>query len=302
MAFGRRPSRLLAALAVASGAAAAPLPAGAQQRASTAEPVYLRLSPEPDRSLVYAHRIRAEMEAPPELGGSRSLTSRMRLRQTPVRVGADSLDLRIEVEAISVSADSVPGERLPDLTRHRGAVYLARLTTRGELVSMGGDGSGGGGVGRGGVSPVRRSVRMGGFPTLPDEPVRPGDSWVDTTRVEAGVVQGMMTEGTTVAVSRTTLEELRREGETRLAELSVVTSYSFERADSVPSSVRADMSGSGSSTVRFDVGNGRFLHAESGQDYTVNVGLPDSPRTLSVRFRVESEARLVEVGGAVGSP
>lgn len=276
------------------------VPAAGAQEASpdtgTADPVYLRLSPEPELTLTYAHRVRARVDAPPQLGGGQSLTSNMRLRQTPVRVGTDSLDVRIQIADLSLSADSVPEEQLPDLARHEGATYLARMTTRGELVRMS-EQNGGSGTGRaGGISPVQRSVRMSAFPTLPDAPVRPGDSWVDTTRVQTGVMQGMG-EGTTLAVSRTTLEELRRQGKSRVARLSVVTSYTFQPADSVRSGIEADMSGSGSASVRFDVTSGRYLHSESAQDYTVNLRYPGGDRTYSVRFHVNSEAQLVGIGG-----
>jgi len=292
------PAAVLAAAATLAGAPAAlsqEIPATGSTPGDSA-PVYLRLSPEPELPLTYAHSVRARVDAPPELGGGQSLRSRMRLRQTPVGIGTDSLDVRIEVVDIGLSADSVPEEQLPDLARHEGATYLARMTTRGELVRMS-RGEGGGGPGRaGGISPVQRSVRMSAFPALPEAPVRPGDSWTDTTLVQTGVMQGMG-EGTTVAVARTTLEELRREGSTRVADLSVVTSYTFRPADSARSAIRADMSGSGSASVRFDVTNGRYLHSESAQDYTVNLRYPKSSRTYSVRFHVESEAQLVEVGG-----
>ena len=291
------PAALLAAAAAVAGVPSAPaqeVPRAASTSGDSA-PVYLRLSPEPELAVTYAHRVRARVDAPPELGGGQSLRSRMRLRQTPVRIGADSLDVRIEVLDLSLSADSVPEEQLPDLARHEGATYLARMTTRGELVRMSTGEGGAGGSRAGGISPVQRSVRMSAFPALPDDPVRPGDSWTDTTLVETGVMQGMG-EGTTVAVSRTTLEELRREGGTRVADLSVVTSYTFRRADSARSAIRADMSGSGSASVRFDVTNGRYLHSESAQDYTVNLRYPKSSRTYSVRFHVDSEAQLVQVG------
>lgn len=220
----------------------------------------------------------------------------MRLRQTPVGVGADSLDMRIEIAELSLSADSVSEEQLPDLARHEGATYLARMTTRGELVRMS-DGADARRVDRaGGLSPVQRSVRMSAFPTLPDRPVAPGDTWVDTTRVRTGVMQGMG-EGITLSVSRTTLEEVRREGKTRIAELSVATSYTFRPADTVRSGIEANMAGSGSATVRFDVTNGRYLHSESAQDYTVNLRYPGGERTYSVRFHVNSEAQLVGIGG-----
>lgn len=236
------------------------------------------------------------MDAPAELGGGQSLESRMRLRRTPVAVGADSLDLRIEILDISLSSEDVPEEQLPDLTRHEGTSFLARMTTRGELVHMDRTQEDPGVGGTGGISPMRRSVRMSGFPTLPEDPVRPGDTWVDTTRIPTGVMRGMG-EGTTLTVSRTTLEGVSRQGQTRVAELSVVSTYAFRPADSARAGGRrANMSGSGSATVRFDVSNGRYLHSESSQDYTVNLGLPSADRAFSVRFRVENEAQLVEVG------
>lgn len=288
---------LLLAATLAAGLPPVGVPsAGAQEAGDAREPVYLRLSPEPDLTLTYAHRVRARVDAPPQLGGGQSLRTRMRLRQTPVRIGADSLDVRIDIADISLSADSVSEEQLPDLTRHDGATYLARMTTRGELVRMSEGGEERQAGRAGGISPVQRSVRMGAFPTLPAAPVRPGDSWVDTTRVQTGVMQGMG-EGTTTAVSRTTLEELRREGKTRIAELSVVTTYTFQPEDSTRSGLGVHMSGSGSASVRFDVTNGRYLHTESSQDYTVNLRYPDSSRTHSVRFRVDSEAQLVGIGG-----
>lgn len=255
----------------------------------------MELSPEPELTLTYAHRVHARVEAPPQLGGGQSLRSIMRLRQTPVRVGADSLDVRVEIADLSLSADSVPEEQLPDLERHEGATYLARMTTRGELIRMSEESGRGGADRAGGISPVQRSVRMSAFPTLPAGPVRPGDTWVDTTRVETGVMQGMG-EGTTLAVSRTTLDGLHREGTTRIAQLSTVTSYTFRPADTGRSGIEAHMSGSGSADVRFDVTNGRYLHSDAAQDYTVNLRYPGGDRTYSVRFHVDSEAQLVGIG------
>ena len=294
---GRLALLLAAALAVGLTGPGVPV-AGAQETSpdsGAADAVYLRLSPEPELTLTYAHRVRARVDAPPQLGGGQSLKSSMRLRQTPVRVGADSLDVRIEIADLSLSADSVAREQLPDLTRHRGATYLARMTTRGGLVRMSEEGAPRADR-SGGISPVQRSVRMSAFPTLPDAPVRPGDTWVDTTRVQTGVMQGMG-EGRTLAVSRTTLEEIRREGKTRVALLSVMTSYTFQSTDTARSGIEADMSGSGSASVRFDVTSGRYLHSESAQDYTVNLRYPGGDRTYSVRFHVESEAQLVGIGG-----
>ncbi len=221
----------------------------------------------------------------------------MRLRQTAVRVGADSLEVRIEIADLSLSADSVPEEQLPDLARHEGATFLARMTTRGELVRMTEENGAKPTDRAGGISPVQRSVRMSAFPILPDAPVRPGDTWVDTTRLQTGVMQGMG-EGTTVAVSRTTLEGLRQQGQTRVADLATVTSYTFHPADTVRSGIEARMSGSGSADVRFDVTNGRYLHGESAQDYTVNLRYPGGDRTYSVRFHVESDVQLVDIGGS----
>lgn len=293
----RRPGSpaVLPAAVLAIGTLTVAPAAPGQEPDAGAEPTYLRLSPQPEVTLTYAHRTHARVDAPPQLGGGQSLKSSTRLRQTPVRIGADSLDLRIEVDDISLSADSVPDEQLPDLDRHEGTSYLARMTTRGELVRISEDEGTGPERRAAGISPVQRSARMSAFPTLPDRPVRPGDTWVDTTVVRTGVMQGMG-DGATTAIARTTLEEVRREGEIRVARLSVVTSYSFRPADSVRSGIEADMSGSGAATVRFDVTNGRYLHSESVQDYTVNLRYPDASRTYSVRFHVEGEARLVGVG------
>lgn len=282
-------------------AAAAALPAAsrsgpAQERAAREEAVRLRLTPDSGRTLTYAHRTRARMEAPPQLGGGQSLEFRMRLRRTAVRLGDDSLDYRMELTDVRLSADSVPLGQLPDVTRHEGRTFRARMTTRGELVRLRVEAGSAAPARPGGIAPVRRSVRMSGFPPLPDAPVRPGDAWTDTTLVETGLARGMQ-EGTTVAVSRTTLEEVEREGESRIATLSVVSSYSFRPADSARSAVRADVSGSGSSTARFDVTHGRYLRADSSQDFTVNFRFPDTSRVHSVRLTVDSEAQLVGVGG-----
>lgn len=285
---------LLALAAAAAATAGAPRVLAAQERGAGRE-VRLRLRPDSGQVLTYAHRVRARVDAPPELGGGQTLESRMRLRQTAVRVGADSLDFRMELRDIRLSAESVPEDRLPDIERFEGTTFLARMTAAGELVRL--DQQDGPATSRraGGVSPVERSVRMSGFPPLPAERVRPGDSWVDSTVVETGVMRGME-QGRTLAVSRTTLDSLTREGGSLVAALSVTTAYTFLRADSGRAALRADMSGSGSSRVRFDVTHGRYLTSESAQDYTVNLRYPDTARVFSVRFGLESEARLVEVG------
>lgn len=287
---------LLPLLTAAAAVAGAPRGAAAQADPDPAggDPIQLRLRPDSGQTLTYAFRVRAEMETPPQLGSDRSLESRMRLRQTAVRVRPDSIDYRMELSDIRLSADSVAEDQLPNLTRYEGTTFLARMTARGELVRLDRTGGPVGGEPRG-ISPVRRSVRMSGFPPLPRERVRRGDSWVDTTVVETGVMRGMQ-EGRTLAVSRTTLDSLTRAGESLVAALSVSTTYSFRRADSAEAGLEADMSGSGSSTARFDVTHGRYLESRSAQDYTVNLRYPDTPRALSVRFSVEGEARLVEVG------
>lgn len=280
-----------------AASALAPPVVTAQQEGADREAVRLRLRPDSGKTLTYAHRVRARMEAPPQLGGGQTLESRMRLRQTAVRVGSDSVDYRMELVDIRLSADSVPEDQLPDLTRYEGTTFLARMTTGGELVRLNRqDGTAASGE-PDGMAPVQRSVRMSGFPSLPGGSVLPGDSWVDTTVVETGVMRDMQ-QGRTFAVSRTTLEGLTQEGGSLVATLSVTTAYTFRPADSSRAALRADMSGSGSSSVRFDVTHGRYLRSESAQDYTVNLRYPDSSRTFSVRFSLESEAQLVGVGQA----
>lgn len=260
-------------------------PAGAQQ----STPVQLRLSPDEGESLVYTYRLEARLEAPPEYGGNRRVETRMRLRQTAQEVTGDTLRYLMQIQELTMESDSATRSQLLDPRRFEGKTLSARITRRGEVLQVGSSGERGN-------SPqqIEQSMLQAGFPTLPDGPVRVGQTWTDTTRVPTAVLQGMG-GGNTVAVSRTTLEGMELEGATKVARLAVETTFDFlreRRQGNQP--LQADMSGSGTSTVRFDVDRGQYLSSDGTQSYRVKLKVPGAAGSVSIRFDVDSEVRLTD--------
>lgn len=264
-----------------------PYRASATGRPATA-PVHLRLSPEEGESLVYTYRLQARLEAPPEFGGNRRVETRMRLRQTAREVSGDTLRYLMQIQELAMESDSATRSQLLDPRRFEGKTLSARITRRGEVLHLGSPGAR-----KNSPQQIEQSMLQAGFPTLPDGPVRVGQTWTDTARMPTAVLQGMG-GGNTVAVSRTTLEGVEREGTTQVARLAVETTFDFLREGRGGQPLQADMSGSGRSTVRFDVDRGRYLSSTGTQSYRVEMKLPGSADSVSIRFDVDSEVRLTD--------
>lgn len=260
-------------------------------------PVRLRLSPESGQSLLYAYRVDTRIEAPREFGGTRSFRFRLRLRQTAREASGDTVDHRVEILTAAVEGDSLVRRLLPDVGRYAGDTVDARITRSGRVADLGATPRG-----RAGPAQVQQVMRQSGFPILPVRAVGVGDSWTDTTEILTGMAQALG-GGRIRAVSTSTLEEVTRTTGTTVARISVATRYSFLPGSSRQAAIRADMSGSGKATVRFDVDRGRYLSSEASRDFTVNLTIPGTTQPRSVQVDTESSARLLQEasGGASGS-
>lgn len=270
----------LSALVALAAAAPQASPLAAQE-----ERVALRLSPEVGETDTYRFEQDLDIDLPPEFGGSQAAHFVLVLRQTAQDVSGDTLSLLSEVEDVAVD---VSGQQQGlDFSRFEGQRFRARVTRRGEIVSLEPEGEA-----AAGVDDVRESIRQVGFPVLPPAPVAIGDAWTDTTRVEAGAM-GVPASGDIVSVNRTTLERLSEEDGRRIAHLTVRTRFGFEPRGAGMAGMSVQISGSARDTVRFDVTEGRFLDAGGRQQFVMEMALPGTAASMQVRATGERQAKLL---------
>lgn len=255
-------------------------PASAQEA-----PVVLRLTPQQGQSLTYRYEQDVDIDLPPEFGGSQAVRSRLVLEQTARGVRGDTLRYTTRVHEVSVDVNG-GGDAL-DFSRFEGQAFDATMTRRGEIVRLRPQGQA-----PSGVEQIEESMRQVGFPLLPPAAVRVGESWTDTTRVEAGTM-GVPADGDIVSVNRTTLERLTREGERTVAHLSVSTRFGFEPRRGGLAAMNVEVTGSARDTVRFDVTGGKYLDAGGRQNFVMDMSMPGSSGSLVVRATGRREASLV---------
>ena len=248
-------------------------------------PITLRLDPENGETHVYRYRQNIDIDLPPEFGGAQAVRSNLLLHQTARGSRGDTLRMIHEVREVDVDV-SGRGDAM-DFSRFEGQRFDATVTRRGEIVRLDPLGEAPTGVGQ-----LRESMRQVGFPLLPPRPVAVGDSWVDTTRVEAGTM-GVPADGDVVSVNRTTLERLGEEGDRTVAHLSVVSSFGFEPRRGGMVGMNVEIRGAARDSVRFDVSDGKFLEAGGRQNFVMNMSIPGSPGAITIRATGTRSAELV---------
>lgn len=274
---------LAVALALLAGSPSAGTPAAAQEQ----EPVTLRLKPTPGQPATYRFQREIDVQMPPELGGSQQVRLLLVVQQTLQRATADTLHYLAEVKDLNVKMDASPMGGDLDLSRFRGQRFRMALTPRGQVLELEPLGEA-----AAGTEELQESIRGVGFPLLPGSPVRVGERWVDTSRVDASAM-ALPAEGQIVSVNRTTLRQLLREGDATVAELLVETTFRFEPGPRAMPGMQVEATGVGADTIRFDVTNGRFLGADGSQDFTMSMAIPGAPGSLTIRGTARSTASLV---------
>lgn len=275
--------------AVATLAFAACLQAGSGVAALGAQegPVTLRLEARRGDTSAYRFEQRIDLEMPPEFGGRQEVGSLLVVGQRVERVDEDSIRYMAEVRDVTVEMDSAPMGSDLDFSRFEGQRFRMTLSRSGELLSVEPvEGA------APGAAQLQQSIRQVGFPTLPRGPVRVGDTWVDTTRVDASAM-ALPAAGEIVSVNRTTLRRLLSAGEATVAELAVETAFRFEPEVRPMPAMQVDVSGTRSDTVRFDVTRGRFLTSTGSQSFEMTMAIPGASGSLSIQGTATSRAELL---------
>jgi hypothetical protein len=269
-----------AVLALAAAFALAASPAAAQQRG----PVTLRLGGEGEEASTYRFEQEISLRMPQEFGGPQQVKSLLVLEQRVEDVEADTIRYRTEVLDVSVDMESDPTGGGLDFSQFEGQRFQVSMTRRGDILGLAGGGSG--------AEQLQQTIRQVGFPLLPRRPVSVGDTWVDTTRVDAAAM-ALPADGDIVSVNRATLEAITREGDTTVASLAVETRFHFEPGPRATPGMSVQLNGARTDDVRFDVGRGRFLSASGRQAFTLNMGIAGAGASLSIQGEARSQARLV---------
>ncbi len=252
---------------------------------SGAQQITLRLDATPGQTHSYRFVQDLDFRMPPEFGGDQQLRSFLLLDQTADRLSGDTIHYRNVVRDISVDMEGSAGAGDLDFSQFEGQTFTSSVTRRGEVVAL----EMGEGVG---VSDqVEHALRQMGFPLLPEAPVRVGQSWTDTTRVDAAAM-AVPAEGEIVSISRTTLQGLGRQGGSQVAELRVETTFAFEPGARALPGMRVEMTGNRTDDVRFDVTAGRFLDAIGEQDFVLNMTMPGASGTFAIQGTARSQASL----------
>ncbi len=254
------------------------------------EAVRLRLDSTAGESLTYKFELNLDIAVPPELGGSQRLESLMVLQQTTQNVRGDTLFFDSAVHDASFSLRSAEGaEMLPDASAELvGQSFRTAFTRRAEPVLIEIEGQS-----AQAAAQIRSALRQGGFPTLPERPVRVGDRWKDTVRIRASEM-GMAAPGFLILINDISLQRLSRAGSSTIADILVETAYGFEPDRDAFPGVAVEMTGSRADNVRFDVTRGHFLSARGAQDFTMSLTVPGLGQALAVRGNGESSAGLVD--------
>lgn len=261
--------------------------AGAQAAAQEQGPVTLQLKATRGQPVTYRFQQEIDLQMPPELGGSQKVRSLLMVQQTLERATADTLRYLAEVKDVGVEMDASPMGGDLDFSRFRGQRFRMSLTSRGEILELEPLGAA-----EAGTEQLQHSIRQVGFPLLPERPIRVGESWVDTSRVDAAAM-ALPADGQIVSVNRATLRRLLREGDATVAELLVETTFRFEPGPRAMPGMQVEMTGERADTIRFDVTNGRFLGGSGSQDFRMSMAIPGAPGSLTIQGTARSTASLV---------
>lgn len=268
-------------LALVAALVAAPAVIAQQQG-----PVTLRLNGNRGDANTYRFEQDISLRMPPELGGATEVKSLLVLSQTLQGTRGDTLRYEAQVRDVAVEMEPSPtGEDL-DFSQFKGQRFTVVTDRRGDILAI----SGAAGPG---AEQLQQSIRQVGFPTLPRGPVRVGDTWTDTTRIDASAM-ALPAEGEIVSVNRATLKGLSRSGAATVADLTVETTFHFEPGARAMPGMSVQMRGSRADNVRFDVTNGRYMSAAGQQDFTLNMSIPGAAGSLSIQGTARSRARLLD--------
>lgn len=283
--------------AVAPGGGPAPGLPDPQVRPATAglevpqeRPVRLRLEARPGEAATYRYLQEIDLRMPREFGGDQRVESRLVVRQRAERVEETSIGYLGEVREVTVEMAGSPSADELDFSRFEGQRFRMTLDRRGRLQGITAIGDPGPGF-----EQLEQSMRQIGFPVLPPGPVRVGESWVDTARIDAAAM-ALPATGEIVSVSRVTLERLSRIDGRTVAELAVHTDFHFEPSGGAMPGMQVEVTGRRQDEVRFDVDRGRFLEARGNQEFELRMTIPGAPSSLSIGGTARSRAELLPEG------
>lgn len=250
-------------------------------------PVTLRLEARPGEAAAYRYAQEIDLRMPPEFGGDQRVVSRLAVRQRAERVREASIRYLAEVLEVSVRMEGSAAAEELDFSRFEGQRFRMTVDRRGrlqEIVPIGEPGPG--------FEQLEQSMRQIGFPVLPEDPVTVGESWVDTTRIDAAAM-ALPAAGEIVSVSRATLRGISRDGGTAVADLLVETDFHFEPGGGAMPGMQVEVTGSRKDEVRFDVTRGRFLEADGTQEFRMKMAIPGARSSLSIEGSAASRAELL---------
>ncbi|MFQ5690445.1 MAG: hypothetical protein ACE5HQ_09260 [Gemmatimonadota bacterium] len=248
----------------------------------------LRLKANEGDSDTYRYEQRIDLKMPPEFGGSHKLASLLVLEQTAQRVVGDTIFFGSEVKDVSVEAGDSSLNAGLDFSRFKGQHFTTKITREARVLEIRMADST-----IAGVEAIQQSLRQLGFPTLPDHPVRIGDSWSDTTRVDASTM-ALPAQGVIVSVNHATLSDLSTRKGTTVADLAVETSFTFQPSGQAFPGLSVDMTGSRADHVRFDVTHGRFLTGTGRQSFTMSMAIPGAAGSMSIEGKATSTAKRID--------
>lgn len=250
----------LAALALAVLLAGFPRVAEAQQQG----PVTLRLKGKQGQKNVYKYETNLEQQLPPQMGGKQTMKITMVVSQELEGTSGDTLHYSTTLDTLDMSLPQMEAGAAPDISQYQGQSFDVWVTGRGNVVEM--PDSAQDPI----AASISRSMRQLGFPALPNGPVKVGQSWTDTTHMDAGSL-GLQVAGEVTAISHTTLSKLSKDAGATIADLDVHSSYRFQQDTTQAAMMNIDVSGTRATTVRFDVTNGRLYSSSGSQNYTVTI-------------------------------
>lgn len=265
---------------------------GATEAALAQEPVRLQILGDPGDWLEYTHRKEMRVELPPDLGGTATTVTSIRLRQEVDSVSADAVHYGSTLADVTFDVRPQPSD-LPDLTGLQGLRFEHSTARTGRTVALKLPGTFGE-AGPGLLEQVENWLSQLGFPPLPQDPVRAGDTWSESIPIPAAAL-GLALEYDLVQERETRLAEIREVGLNRVAVLEVQTTWipaplPFEAPRDV-----ASLSGRAEQTVRFDIRRGRFL----GSTGTSSLELVLAPAGTAQYVAVSAAGR--QVTGLTGS-
>lgn len=311
--IARRPPHPMALVAAALLLSSAPgpfgspvAPAGAGARgpgwivpsaavAQEAGPVTLELKAEEGETSVYRFQSSTHITPPPGMGIETTADAFVIMSNAVEEVVGDTLRMSASIDSFSLELASDNEQMSSQLRqaeeqsrkRMKGETFEVAVTRRGEIVEMGS-------VGGGGVRQLDRSFRELAFATLPAEPVTVGESW--TSRRTSGTSSfGIPVQGEVVTETTSTLSRIFRRGGSRVAEISVESTFAFEPDTAASSAMEVDMEGSSARTIHFDIEEGRFLSSSGAQDFTVHLSMAgQAGGSVTIQGSSESSSELVE--------